>query len=435
MTPEFCLIGDVMVDVTMTNPVKMRLGGVVHAARACWALAIPFHLRYISPDYLRAQIETYAKALGAASCEQIAHVNGCPNVIVIREATEAGAQGYEYLLRDEYACEFVEQFEECIPRVSDIVVFPGGYDLSMVLKKIRGRGDIAVDIANWSGSFDDLRDLELSTAICSTSSALFLNKYGGDVARFLEACKPIAKRMLFKENRGGSRIANGEVLTQIGAQLRPIAHSVGVGDVFNVAYLAVRQSSGDQIAGNFASRIAAEYAATTYPDEFKVGAETISKLSDEDLSGVQGVRLPWEARSDLNIYIAAPDFDYNDRSLIDAVAEALRYHNFRPRLPVRENGQAHQGGNRAQKLALFQGDLELLDECEILVAVLMDADPGTLIEIGLAAGMGKPAILFDPLGLANNVMLECAPTEVCSTLDGLVSAVFTELAKMSAHES
>lgn len=434
MNSVLCLIGDVMVDVTMGEPVKMRLGGIMHAARACWALGIPYHALYIAPDYLKQGFEDYAFSHGALSCDQIGRVNGCPNVIVVREATEAGSQGYEYLLREEYKCEFVDDVATGLPQASDFVVFPGSYDLAYLLKKLSGRGEIAVDIANWNGALADLQKFEISTVISSTSSPIFLQEYQGDVTRYVDASKSIANRLVFKENRGGSRIMEGNVEVQIGAHLRPIVHSVGVGDVFNVAYLACRRSSGNQVAGNFASRIAAEYAATTYPDIFKAGAESVSAMVDAELSGCQGVRLPWDIRAQLNIYIAAPDFDYNDPTQIDAVANALTYHNFTPRLPVRENGQAVSGISRTGKIALYQRDMELLDECHILIAILLDSDPGTLVELGMALGLGKPSLLFDPFGIANNVMLECAPTAVCTTLDDLISAVFSEASKVFRDE-
>lgn len=431
---SFCLVGDVMVDVTMTNPVKMRMGGIMHAARACWALGIPYHLRYISPSYLTRQTEHYANEFGADSCEQIGSVEGCPNVIVVREATEAGSQGYEFLLRDEYKCSFVTDLRARIPEVSDVVVYPGSYDLREVLRAVGGVGDISVDVANWDGRLADLKEFGIATAISSTSSAVFLGEYGGSVTSFARDCESISRRLVFKENRGGSTIFSGGVQTQIGAHLRPIAHSVGVGDVYNIAYLSMCRESSDQIAGNFASRIAAEYAATTYPDEFKLSADAVCAMPDAELSVGQGVRVPWNARSSINIYIAAPDFDYNDRTRINAVADSLKYHNFRPRLPVRENGQANEATTRAEKLGLFQSDVELLYECSIVVAVLLDADPGTLIEIGMALAVGKPVVVFDPLHLAKNVMLECGPNEVCDSLDTLISAVFVQAAMLTNHE-
>lgn len=427
---RMCLIGDVIVDVMMTTPVKMRLGGIIHAARACCALGLQFDLRFVSPDYLEEHVVEFARQHGAHSVERIGRVMGAPNVVVIKEATEAGSQGYEYLLRDCYRCEFADDLASLIPVSDDVLIFPGSYDLRDVLRSCAGKGKVAVDIANWDGDIKDLAEFDISTAITSTSSSLFLRNYKGDVAAFSAACRRVSGTLLFKENRGGSRIFSAEGVWQIGAQLRPIAHSVGVGDCYNVAFLSKRRTSEDLVAGNFAARVAAEYAATTYPDEFFDGVQAILALNDTFLDAQQGVSIPWERRANLSVYIAAPDFDYVDRSVINSVADALKYHNLRPRLPVRENGQAQPEDSIEKKTALFAGDMALLDECQLLVAVILDSDPGTLIELGLAAGMGKPTIVYDPHGLASNVMLLCLPNAVCKTLDELMSAVFTELAKV-----
>ena len=46
---KICLIGDILVDVTLKtefNPLKMRLGGIVHAARALWAMGVEYDVAF-----------------------------------------------------------------------------------------------------------------------------------------------------------------------------------------------------------------------------------------------------------------------------------------------------------------------------------------------------------------------------------------------------
>src|SRR5712671_3006240 len=93
-----CVIGQILVDVTLPNgdqPIKMRLGGVMHAARTLWALGCPYVLAYIAPDYLDDQISKFAAHHGAVRALKIGSVVGSPNVILIAEPKEAGPQGYE----------------------------------------------------------------------------------------------------------------------------------------------------------------------------------------------------------------------------------------------------------------------------------------------------------------------------------------------------
>src|SRR5688572_17656383 len=95
---KICLIGDVVVDVTLkstNSPLKLRMGGVVHTARCLWAMGIPFSVRYFAPSYLTSQITTYLTSLGCNDAVKLGDVSGAPYVFLIEEAKETGDQGYE----------------------------------------------------------------------------------------------------------------------------------------------------------------------------------------------------------------------------------------------------------------------------------------------------------------------------------------------------
>ena len=403
----------------------------MHAARAAWALGLEYDLAYSAPTYLTSLIEEFSSKHCARKCLRIAEISGSPSVVLIPEPTEAGNQGYEVLLRES---QHATTFDEIVVSLtkeefSDVVIFPGGYELSTVLAALsestsRCHVDIGYDVT----SVDSCSGLgrQFESMMLSTSSPLFLNSFGSDPARARDAIiGTLSKRLLFKENRGGARLfaENGEV-SEVGAQVRPIQHSVGVGDCFDVAFATLRNQHPDAIALAYSSFIAAEYAATTFPEDFKAGVGRTMNIRPEAITEIEGVRLPWEARPAINVYIAAPDFDYVDRSPIIAVDSALRYHNFSPRRPVAEHGQATDSDSRGRRRDLFDRDMDLLDKCQILVAVLVENDPGTLIEIGLAKQQGKPVIVFDPFRHAKNLVLQQLPDLLTSSLDEAISGVF-----------
>jgi hypothetical protein len=233
---------------------------------------------------------------------------------------------------------------------------------------------------------------KFESLILSTSSDLFLDSFDGNINHLFESITKgeIAKTLLFKENRGGSRLFSEDgSVKSVGAQLRPIVHSVGVGDVYNVVFAALRSNSfSDEEALAYASFIAAEYASTTYPDDFKTAVQNSLKIARQDAVRLKGVILPWEKRKQTQVYIAAPDFDYMNRQPIEDVFKALKYHNFSPRRPVKENGQIKPEDSASRRFDVFNQDMKLLNECHILVAVLIDNDPGTFIEIGLSSEKG-----------------------------------------------
>jgi len=181
------------------------------------------------------------------------------------------------------------------------------------------------------------------------------------------------------------------------------------------------------------SWIAGAYAATTYPDDFKTSVERILQSDLKSLITLKGISLPWEVRKRTNIYIAAPDFDFVDTTLIEKLEENLKYHNFSPRRPIKEDGQMERNASKTRKQELFSRDMALLDECQMLVAVLLYNDPGTLIKIGIASQRRIPTIAYDPYKLATNCMLTELPDLVSSDLGEVISEVFTKSSQLSSN--
>lgn len=147
-----CLIGDILTDVTLPslsrNEYKMRLGGVMHAARGLWAMGIEYAVAYFAPAYMDKQIEFYLHEFGCREIHKIGNITGCPYTMLIREAKEIGNQGYEFLYRD---CIKIEYFAEEIKHLADygeLMCISGNYDMNIVLEGTRHDQPIHIDVAN-----------------------------------------------------------------------------------------------------------------------------------------------------------------------------------------------------------------------------------------------------------------------------------------------
>ena len=179
-----CLVGQALIDVTLPQygrPYKMRLGGILHAARALWAMGVPYALAHASPGYLVGQVEAYAMAHGAVAVAHCASVTGSPNVVLIGEVKEVGNQGYEYLMRDEHVSHV-----DCLAlrslltktSPSDVLIVSGGIDLNTVLTACHGLStrlhiDLTSATDDWQviGAADRTFDsLALSTSSTITSA-------------------------------------------------------------------------------------------------------------------------------------------------------------------------------------------------------------------------------------------------------------------------
>jgi nucleoside 2-deoxyribosyltransferase len=433
------LVGELVVDVTLQTisaPTKVRIGGVYHAVRGAWACGAQIELAYFSPAYLDSEAENMAKAHGLSRATKIGNILGTPNVMLIAEPTEAGSQGYEHLLSEHSQFTFEEaQFAAFQTDNLDVLIICGNFDVAPILQALsRTSARVHLDVGGGPMQLETLLCFgrPLSTLFLSTSSNCFESIAGNLPDNLNRMAGQIAERVILKENRGGARLVTTKEVIEVGSQRRDIVHSVGVGDVFDVVYTLMNRGAGDEPALSYASWIAAEYASTTFPDDFKRETQRTLKLSSEVITSLSGIRLRWEDRPAHQIYVAAPDFDYADRRPIDRLVDCLRYHNFTARLPIRENGQASDKMTAAQKKALYLKDIELLEQCELLIAVNVFNDPGTLIEIGIAHAKGISVLVYDPENRATNVMLVNAPQLVTDSLDKIVTATFDIIARICA---
>lgn len=433
---DLLLVGEIYVDFTLPKSgldSKLRLGGIVHAARGLWAIDAKFAVAAVCPGYLVDQARAYLEILGCTEFIWLAEVKGAPNLMAIGDPTELADQAYQDILRDEKSVGYLgdvagmKAFKTCL-------IFPGKYDLTVL------RSLLAEDV---QASFDiayDLPDLEtltsfkenLAAIITSTSSPMFLERGSEDVSGLLNDLRDLSPQaFLLKENRGGSRVFDLRTggVDEVPALLGETVNSVGVGDAFSAVFVSML-GAGVFDAGWKAARAATCYAQTTYPDDFKRDVQRSLALSVDQMRGLGGTVLPWHARPAFQIYFAAPDFSYIDRTNIEETLRALAYHNFRLRRPVQENGELNPQSPMHEMRAAYLGDLGLLEECDLIFALPLERDPGTLVEIGLALAAKKPVITYDPLKENANTMVMAGSTVYSDKLDTCLNGLFEALSRL-----
>ena len=424
------LVGEVFVDFTVTEPGrenKLRLGGITHAARAFWALDVPFRAAVVLPEYLESIAHNYFQALGCISFHVVGHVHGAPNVTVILDPTEVADQEYDTLLREEKTVELLP-VELTREPITDILVFPGSYDIASVCAALPTAAALHVDVAYDIEDPTGLAELPqtIQTVFISTSSRLFKSVANIGLEGLITAFEPCAPTaLILKENRGGARmvVANSPAVEMLPAQLGSTTNSVGVGDVFAAAYVTHKHLGFVEAAWR-ATYAAAAYSQTTYPDLFKTYVRRDLKLTLEDMRQLWGTFLPWEKRREYQIYLAAPDFSYADRRAIDKAIASLSYHNFVIRRPVVENGELPSGSEQTALQRTYRADYALLKECALLFAVPTGRDSGTLVEIGIAIEAGIPVVVYDPERENANTMVMAGTQRYSDDLDACLNAVF-----------
>ncbi len=437
------IIGEVFVDTHLDifyeEAPLVRLGGIFHSARAFSSINTKYALAYYAPSYLEENINYYSCILKAERCHKLGTILKAPNVMLIKDSKEIGYQGYSNILKDQAEYKEENDLLKIINDIkpSDILIYPGRYNTQKVIQSLNNfDGNIHIDF-HYDSNKDILNTFKrsLSTVILSTSSSLFKEQCQESLNGIIDYfSNHNVEKILVKENRGGSYCYSipNKKLYESPAYFVPTMHSVGIGDAYNSFFISDYLHEKVDITMRFSSICAAKYAETLCFEKFKENIQLL--LSDiKNIIKLKGVRLSWEERSQKNIYLAAPDFPEIDTFLLDRLADCLTYHNFKPRLPIRENGLAHPSMSFDQEINIYQKDIELINSCDLLIAVLLFNDPGTLVELGMFKQIGKPTIIYDPYGYCKNLFVKHTPDFLCNTISEVIDAVYECLKRMSFY--
>lgn len=430
------VVGEIIVDYTLGQPgvmCKLRLGGIVHAARGLWAAGVEFSVAVFCPQYLIGEAQHYLAALGCRDFIWLGDIVGAPNVILIGDATEVAYQGYEDLMRDTKAIKFHDPLPS-LEAFQKVIIFPGRFELDVLDKAISKAARLSFDIAY---DLEDLSSLKkyqgrIEALMISTSSSLFMKLGKSDINELLEAVKTLSPEVfLLKENRGGSRLFDllSSSVTEIPATLGCTVNSVGVGDVYSSVMVGFSQKGWTEAAWR-GCQAATAYSQSTFPDDIKRDVQRGFRLPLAVLQELGGTALPWHDRQNYSIYLAGPDFSYVEKSELDHAVSSLAYHNFKVRRPVLEHGELKRPASAGELRRTYNMDRCLLAECDAVFAVPLDRDPGTLVEIGMALEIGKPVITYDPRRQNENTMVVGGSAKYSAELDTCLNGVFSAISKL-----
>lgn len=435
------VVGELVVDYTLGqhgSMCKLRLGGVAHAARGLWAAGVEYSVAVFCPQYLVDEATDYLAQLECYEFIWLGDVVGAPNVIVIGDVTEVAHQGYEDLMRETKRLKLRDPLPS-LEVYQKVVVFPGKFSIEALAqafsKDARFSFDVAYDLEGLS-SLEAFRG-RLQAVIISTSSPLFMNLGHEDLDGLLAAVRTLSPEVfLLKENRGGSRLFDlrkGSVL-QIPATLSRTINSVGVGDVYSSVMVAHSQKGWVEAAWR-GCQAATIYSQSTFPDDIKREVQRGFRLPLSTLQGLGGASLPWHERQKYSIYLAGPDFSYVDKRELDRAVDSLMYHNFRVRRPIVENGELERPATESGLRRAYFLDCQLLRDCDVVFAIPLDRDPGTLVEIGMAIEMGKKIVTYDPRRENENTMVMVGSSIFSADLDTCLNGIFNVISELGREKS
>ncbi|MFP3946096.1 MAG: nucleoside 2-deoxyribosyltransferase [Archaeoglobaceae archaeon] len=94
----------------------------------------------------------------------------------------------------------------------------------------------------------------------------------------------------------------------------------------------------------------------------------------------------------MKVYLAGPLFSQSERAFNYKIAEGLRDNGYEVWLPQENFPAAVE--SEEEKERVFETDLKVLRDCEVVVAVLDGGcvDSGTACEVGYACALGMPVV-------------------------------------------
>jgi sugar/nucleoside kinase (ribokinase family)/nucleoside 2-deoxyribosyltransferase len=226
---------------------------------------------------------------------------------------------------------------------------------------------------------------------------------------------------LIKCGRWGALAIDTDRAELIPAYLADTVSVIGSGDCFGGA-VSARLAAGDSLAD--AARIGSA-AASLFVER---SSNIPSRAWPDAVEQVRKVRSRWAVNpaglERVMMYLAGPWFTVAEALLIDELEATLDNLGVAVISPRRDIGELPSAPTRQQVFEIGRRDYEAIERCDLVVAVLDGNDPGTLMEVGYAAKVGKPMIgLSSGSGGRAQPMREAAGVRVATTVSELIDEV------------
>ena len=213
-----------------------------------------------------------------------------------------------------------------------------------------------------------------------------------------------AEVVVLKMGGHGAMVATDKERFAVPAYQSETVFKIGSGDVFSAAFTQFWAVDGrpPAQAADLASRATSRYVGTR-----SLPIDSAADLEATELTPVQ----PGTGR----IYIAAPFFNLAERWIVEEIRRQFLTMGVPVFSPLHDVGEGP--GELVAPL-----DLEGLDQCQAVLAILNGSDAGTVFEVGYAIARGMPVV-----ALAQNMRPEDLKMPMgsgCRVVDDVVSAVY-----------
>lgn len=228
-----------------------------------------------------------------------------------------------------------------------------------------------------------------------------------------------AEVVVIKNGVFGAYIFTSEGVETIPSYQTKVLKKIGTGDIFTAvfAYLWAYGGHTPRFSAKQASMAVANYCYSEILPLSEVGMVSEEKWEDKAVYPND-----IDAKNQ-QIYLAAPLFGISQRWVIEEVRSILQSFGIRVFSPLHDVGHSEKTRYETSQ-SIAEKDLEGLKNSNVVLAIVEEYDPGTLVEIGYAMKAGKPVIVYSPKNLREEGMLMLNSKNITGVYDELDYAIY-----------
>ena len=223
--------------------------------------------------------------------------------------------------------------------------------------------------------------------------------------------------VIIKRGHLGCILASRNEITNFPAYKSDVKCSLGSGDVFGGALAATFLLTND--------------ISKSIKVANCVAANFIEDLQTELILNRSGVEQELLTREHLivddkhrKIYLAGPFFSEQELYWVNYVCNHLEKVQFTVLSPSRENGILSKDSTDEERKNIYQLDINMIDNANLLVALLDHDDPGTYFEMGYAYNRGIPIFGLKTTNKDLNNMILCGSVSISSSIEELIDTIY-----------
>ncbi|MBO8172979.1 MAG: nucleoside 2-deoxyribosyltransferase [Bacillaceae bacterium] len=311
------------------------------------------------------------------------------------------------------------------PQLSDecegILVFPVDHSLPEDLCKQACEKNIPVflDPKPNSKSIHDARKiLEYVSVLLVNEEEVLLLTQANTLENAIEKLIHMGpKYIIVKRGYKGCILVNEGKTIHIPAYKSNVKCTLGSGDVFGGALAATFLRTRDI---EYSTRLASCVAAN-FIENFTI-ENIINRVAvEEDMDRREIVV---SGNSDKSVYLAGPFFSKQEEDWVKLITNRIENCGFKVLSPLRENGIIKKDTPMDERKNIFDKDLDLIRQSDVVVALLDHNDPGTCFEVGFAYERGIPIIALKTSQFELNNMLVYGCNVIVESIEELIEKLY-----------